>query len=102
MCAEDTIPEAPAEGDDEDLGLGGGGGGGKRWVRVYPVGLGRVGREQPAVFLARRREVRVVDVGVLCVHVCGGWLYMGIEPCGRKGARPSFLPSLYNTHTHVT
>lgn len=55
MHTEDTIPEAPAEGDDEEAGWGGGGG--KRWVRVYPVGLGRVGKDQQAVFLARRREV---------------------------------------------
>lgn len=62
---EEVIPEAPAEGDDEDLGLGGGGG--KRWVRVYPVGLGKVGQSQPAVFLTRRREVRIVGV-CMCVH----------------------------------
>lgn len=46
-------PEVP---DDEVEDEQGGGGGGKKWVRVYPIGLGKYG-DRDAVFLARRKEV---------------------------------------------
>ncbi|TFJ85462.1 hypothetical protein NSK_002972 [Nannochloropsis salina CCMP1776] len=54
-------PEVPDEaGDDDDSE----GGRGKKWVRVYPLGLGLYGG-QTAVFLGRRKEVEKENGGRL-------------------------------------
>lgn len=57
------VPEVPNDEEDDD-DEGGGGGGGKKWVRVYPLGLGKYG-DQTAVFLARRKEVGKEERGRL-------------------------------------
>ena len=56
------MPEVPNNEDDDDED--GGGGGGKKWVRVYPLGLGKYGG-QTAVFLGRRKEVGKEEGGRL-------------------------------------
>jgi len=57
------VPEVPNDDDDDDDDDGGGGGG-KKWVRVYPLGLGKYG-DQTAVFLGRRKEVGKEEGGRL-------------------------------------
>ncbi|GAB5032364.1 Hypothetical protein NocV09_00900570 [Nannochloropsis oceanica] len=61
LKVDSPVPEVP--NDDEQDGDGGSGGG-KKWVRIYPLGLGKYG-DETAVFLGRRKEVRNLEGGRL-------------------------------------